>query len=88
MKRVKLTHGSARVDENCSKETIEALDNMSKLAYEMVSEPLNIANVSLNEATSVVAVTGCPYRVQDNCNFIGNCFDENCNIRAKPVTEG
>lgn len=46
MKRVKLTHGSARVDENCSKETIAALNNMSKLAYEMVSESLNIASVN------------------------------------------
>lgn len=34
-KRISLTHGTARVDKNCSKETIEALDQMSKLAYNM-----------------------------------------------------
>jgi hypothetical protein len=45
-KRVKLTHGSARVDENCSEETIKALDNLCKLAYEIVSEPLNIDGVT------------------------------------------
>ena len=53
-----------------------------------VKNHVDLADVILNEATSVVAVTGCPYRVQDNCNFIGTCLDENCNIRAKPVNEG
>ena len=32
-KRVKLTHGSARVNENCSSETINALDELSKCVY-------------------------------------------------------
>lgn len=47
-KRVKLTHGTARVDENCSKETLTALDELSKIAYEMESEPLNIDSVILS----------------------------------------
>ena len=34
MKRIKLTHGSARVGDNCSDKTIKALDKLSKLAYE------------------------------------------------------
>jgi len=33
MKRVKLKHGSARVEDNCSKETIEALNKLSELAF-------------------------------------------------------
>lgn len=45
-KRIKLTHGSARVDENCSRATIKALDKLSILAYEMENEPLNIDSVS------------------------------------------
>jgi len=34
-KRVQLTHGSARVDKDCSQETINALDEISKRAYKM-----------------------------------------------------
>jgi hypothetical protein len=45
-KRVKLTHGSARVDKNCGEETLKALDEMSKLAYEMESKPLKIDSVT------------------------------------------
>ena len=45
-KRIKLTHGSARVDENCSRATIKALDQLSILAYEMENEPLNIDSVT------------------------------------------
>ena len=44
-KRVKLTHGTARVDKNCSKETIKILNEMSTIAYEMKSKLLNIGNV-------------------------------------------
>ena len=33
MKRIKLTHGSARVEDDCSHETIKALDELSKVAY-------------------------------------------------------
>ena len=32
MKRIKLKYGSARVEDNCSKETIEALNKLSELA--------------------------------------------------------
>ena len=35
MKRVKLTHGSARVEDNVSGETLKALDELSKKAYNM-----------------------------------------------------
>jgi len=35
MKRVKLTHGSARVADNCSPETLQILDEVSKRAYTM-----------------------------------------------------
>ncbi len=35
MKRVPLTHGSARVDNDCSQETINALNKMSELIYNM-----------------------------------------------------
>lgn len=51
---------------------------------------LTIPDVSNNEAMAVlsdgVSVAGCPYRIQDSCNFMGMCFDETCNIRAKPAT--
>lgn len=33
MKRIKLTHGTARVEDDCSPETIKMLDEMSKIAY-------------------------------------------------------
>lgn len=32
-KRIKLTHGSARVDKDVSPETVEALNKLSELAY-------------------------------------------------------
>ena len=32
-KRVKLKHGTARVNENCPEETIKALSKMSEIAY-------------------------------------------------------
>lgn len=35
MKRIKLTHGTARVGKNCSDETIKALNEMSKVAHKM-----------------------------------------------------
>jgi hypothetical protein len=34
-KRIALKHGSARVDENCSQETIDSLNRLCELAYEM-----------------------------------------------------
>jgi hypothetical protein len=37
-KTVKLTHGYATVDIDCSPETIEALDNLSKVAYEKLNK--------------------------------------------------
>ena len=39
MKRIKLTHGSARVDDNCSDETINALNELSKRAFHAESKP-------------------------------------------------
>jgi hypothetical protein len=33
MKKIKLTHGSARVSENITDETKEALNKLSELAY-------------------------------------------------------
>lgn len=52
----------------------------------------NLPQVSVNEVVAIpsdgVSVIGCPYRVQDSCNFRGQfCTNETCNIRAKPVTE-
>ena len=41
-----MTHGTAHVEDDCSEETLKALDEMSKLAYEKFSKPLNIDNVS------------------------------------------
>lgn len=35
MKRVKLTHGTARVDNNCPPETIKLLNEISEIAYKM-----------------------------------------------------
>jgi hypothetical protein len=32
--RVKLTHGTARVDKSCSDQTLKALDELSKIIYE------------------------------------------------------
>ena len=36
--RVKLTHGSARVSEGCSLETIEMLDKLSRIAYKKIKK--------------------------------------------------
>lgn len=33
MKRIILRHGTARVEDNCSEETIKALNELSELAY-------------------------------------------------------
>lgn len=33
MKRIQLTHGSARFDDNVSDETLKALDELSKIVY-------------------------------------------------------
>lgn len=44
-KRVNIAHGSARVDEDCSEETLKALDQISKIAYETEIEPLNMDDV-------------------------------------------
>ncbi len=33
MKRVKLTHGTARVSEDCPDEVIDMLDKLSRLVY-------------------------------------------------------
>lgn len=35
-KRVKLTHGTARVNKNCSNETIESLNKLSVLAFKNI----------------------------------------------------
>ena len=40
MKRVKLTHGSARVEDNVSEETLKALDELSKKAYRILDPEL------------------------------------------------
>lgn len=53
---------------------------------------LSLSDVSNNEVVAVpsdgVSVAGCPYRVQNSCNFKGTfCLDETCNIRAKLVTD-
>ncbi len=34
--RLKLTHGSARVSEDCSLQTIEMLDKLSRIAYKKI----------------------------------------------------
>lgn len=35
MKRIKLTHGTARVSDNISEQTIEALNKLSEMAYKL-----------------------------------------------------
>lgn len=37
-KRIKLTHGTVMVNKCCSKETLNALDEMSKIAYKAIKE--------------------------------------------------
>lgn len=39
--RIPIPHGSARVDEDCPKEVIEALHKLAELAYKMPSEQLH-----------------------------------------------
>ena len=48
MKRIKLTHGSARVSENITDETKEALNKMTELAYKHQTEQCTIQNVVLS----------------------------------------
>ena len=48
-KRVKLTHGSARVDLNCSEETIMALDEMTKLAFDQLIEEKSSPHLTVCE---------------------------------------
>ena len=38
MKRIQPTHGSARVENNCSPETIQALDKLSKASYNHIAK--------------------------------------------------
>ena len=40
MKRVKLKHGSARVDDNCPKETIDALNKLSEKVHNTSKEEI------------------------------------------------
>ena len=67
-KIIKLTHGSARVDENCSRATIKALDQLSILAYEMENEPLNIDSVS--------KIAVCQYCNNELCD--AQAFNQQC----------
>lgn len=46
MKRIKLKHGTARVNDNVSEETINALNKLSEVAYNMTPEQCAIHNVS------------------------------------------
>ena len=45
MKRIKLTHGSARVSENITEETKEALNKMTELAYKHQAKQCDIYGV-------------------------------------------
>jgi hypothetical protein len=49
-KRIALTHGSARVDEDCSQETIDMLNKLADAAYNMdfskVKKPLKKSDVT------------------------------------------
>ncbi len=55
MKRIKLTHGTARVEDNISDETIEALNRLSERAFEMKIQEDNFqccSNCDLPDAYS------------------------------------
>lgn len=45
MKRIKLTHGTARVSEDISKETIDALNHLADLAYKHETKQCTIQRV-------------------------------------------
>lgn len=45
MKRIKLTHGTARVSEDISKETIDALNHLVDLAYKHETKQCTIQRV-------------------------------------------
>ena len=44
-KRIPLKHGSTRVDEDCSQATIDMLNKMCELAYEMTAKQLKQPDV-------------------------------------------
>ena len=44
MKRINLTHGTARVDENISNETLKALNKLSELAFNHAFNKSNLSN--------------------------------------------
>jgi excinuclease UvrABC ATPase subunit len=66
-KTVKLTHGYATVDHDCSPAVIEALDKLSKIAYNKLSNEKNCPYCDkkghtefYNEFTTEVVKDECP----------------------------
>ncbi len=47
-KRIKLKHGTAHVDENCSPETIESLNTLADLACSMGIESIQIPKAKID----------------------------------------
>lgn len=47
-KRIKINHGSARVDEDCSPETIDMLNKLADAAYNMDLKSVQIPKVKID----------------------------------------
>ncbi len=47
-KRIKLKHGTAHVDENCSPEVVESLNTLAELAYSMDFKSIQLTKVKID----------------------------------------
>ena len=67
-KRIPLKYGSARVDEDCSQTTIDMLNKMCELAYEMTTKQLKQPDV-------IKSVCDCevPYFPTGNIHWCSKC---------------
>lgn len=66
-KRIKLIHGTARVDENISQDTIDALNRMVQLAYQSTKEKKpKSANQIYNDAIREPLCVDC-MEYKSNC---------------------
>ena len=75
MVRVKLKYGSARVSEDCSKETIDSLNHLSEVVYNRYTEARG--SPSLDQIYDENEFYQC-----DDCDQPDACKDFECAIKA------
>lgn len=96
MKRIKLKHGTARVDDDCPQETIDFLNKMVQIAYEMdkprqmKAEKVNIGSELKHKEKGIITVLGITphcddYRIatKEGWVYLKNCEE----VSQPPVKE-